>query len=62
MKKSCKECPWVVKNSHNQTIVSFSKKQNKPHNCHMSNNGGKKLWEIEETTKCYGRLKFEQSL
>ena len=47
MKKSCKECPWVVKNSHNETIVSFSKKQNKPHNCHMSNNGGKKLWEVE---------------
>jgi hypothetical protein len=59
---SCKECPWKVKNSHNDMIVGFSIKTDKPHNCHMTDNGGKNLWNIEEKTKCYGRKEYEKSL
>jgi hypothetical protein len=60
MKKPCKECPWVVNNSHNDMIVRFSKKMDKPHNCHMVN-GGKELWNLKEGTKCNGRKKYENS-
>jgi hypothetical protein len=59
---SCKECPWKVKNSHNDMIVGFSIKTDKPHNCHMTDNGGKNLWNIEEKTKCNGRKEYEKSL
>ena len=45
-KKSCKECPWVVRNKHNDMIVGFSQRMDKPHNCHMVN-GGKELWNIK---------------
>ena len=58
---SCKECPWSVKNKHNNTIVDFSKKTDKPHNCHMVN-GGKELWNINEKTKCNGRQNYEKSI
>ena len=58
---SCKECPWVVKNKHNDTIVGFSKRTDKPHNCHMVN-GGKELWNINEKTKCKGRQNYEKSI
>jgi hypothetical protein len=44
---SCKECPWKVKNSHNDMIVGFSIKTDKPHNCHMTDNGGKNLWNVK---------------
>jgi hypothetical protein len=40
-------------------IVGFSKKMDKPHNCHMSKNGGKNLWNVEENTKCNGRKLYE---
>ena len=59
--KTCKECPWRVKNKHNNTIVDFSKKTDKPHNCHMVN-GGKELWNINEKTKCNGRQNYEKSI
>ena len=59
MKKQCKECPWVIKNNHNDMIVGFSKKMDKPHNCHMTN-GGKELWNLKEETKCIGRQKYEE--
>lgn len=55
---NCKECPWVVRNKHNDNIVKFSKRMNKPHNCHMVN-GGKDLWNINESTMCSGRKKYE---
>jgi hypothetical protein len=58
---TCKECPWSVKNKHNNTIVDFSKKTDKPHNCHMVN-GGKELWNINEKTKCNGRQNYEKSI
>ena len=35
MEKPCKECPWVVRNKNNDTIIIHSKKWNKKHNCHM---------------------------
>ena len=56
---TCKECPWSVKNKHNDTIVGFSKRMDKPHNCHMIK-GGKELWNIDEKTKCNGRKKYEK--
>ena len=59
--KTCKECPWRVKNKHNNTIVDFSKKTDKPHNCHMVN-GGKELWNINEKTKFNGRQNYEKSI
>ena len=61
MTSSCKECPWSVKNKHNDTIVGFSKRMDKPHNCHMIN-GGKELWNINKKTKCKGREEYEKSL
>lgn len=57
---SCKECPWVIKNKHNDMIVKFSKQMDKPHNCHMKN-GGKELWNINEKTKCNGRKEYEKN-
>jgi hypothetical protein len=35
IKKNCKECPWVVRNKNNDTIINHSKRLNKKHNCHM---------------------------
>ena len=52
---SCKECPWAVKNKHNESIVGFSKKMDKPHNCHMVN---KNIWDINEKEICAGRKLF----
>jgi hypothetical protein len=57
---TCKECPWSVKNKHNETIVGFSKRMDKPHNCHMVN-GGKELWNTKEKTKCNGRKEYEKN-
>jgi hypothetical protein len=59
--KTCKECPWRVKNNHNDMIVGFSKKMDKPHNCHMKTEG-KELWNTQEKTKCQGRKEYEKSL
>jgi hypothetical protein len=56
---ACKECPWVVRNKHNDMIVGVSKRLDKPHNCHMKN-GGKELWNINEKTKCDGRKEYEK--
>lgn len=47
-------------NKHNETIIGFSKRTDKPHNCHMTKNGGEKLWDIDEKTKCRGRLNYEK--
>ena len=52
-KKPCKECPWVVRNKHNDTIVKFSKEKNKNHNCHMTE-GSKNLWKVNSKTECVG--------
>lgn len=57
-KKPCKECPWVVRNRHNDTITKFSKRINKKHNCHMTNAGRKNLWKIEEGCQCVGQELF----
>ena len=58
---TCKECPWRIKNKHNESIVGFSKRMDKPHNCHMAK-GGKDLWNVEEKTKCKGRQDYEKSI
>jgi len=60
-KKSCKECPWIVRNRFNDMIIGHSMKHDKPHNCHMippEKRGG--LWETKEETKCIGRKQFEK--
>ena len=54
MKKFCKECPWVIRNKHNDIIVGFSNKTGKSHNCHMTE-GVKNLWKvIDNKMECYG--------
>jgi hypothetical protein len=61
--KTCKECPWAIRNKHNDMIVGFSQRMDKPHNCHMippDKRGG--LWEVkEEKTKCNGRKEYEKN-
>lgn len=55
MKKPCKECPWVVRNHNNDTIVEHSKRLDKTHNCHMikhSKRGG--LWDTKKECQCVG--------
>ena len=60
MKKSCKECPWVIRNKHNDIIVGFSNKTGKSHNCHMTE-GVKNLWEvIDNKMECYGSKKLNK--
>jgi hypothetical protein len=57
MKKPCKECPHIIRNRHNDTIVKFSEKWNKSHNCHMTE-GKKNLWKVEdEKLECWGSKK-----
>jgi hypothetical protein len=58
---ACKECPWIIRNKHNDMIVEFSKKMDKPHNCHIKN-GGKNLWSTTEKNKCDGRKEYEESI
>jgi hypothetical protein len=41
-------------------IVGFSKKMDKPHNCHMKTEG-KELWNAIEKTKCNGRKESEKN-
>lgn len=55
MKKPCKECPWIVRNRHNDTIIEFSNRMEKSHNCHMTETGKKNLWNVENKYKCRGR-------
>lgn len=55
MSKPCKECPWVVKNKHNNMIVDFSKRMDKNHNCHMVN---KNIWDVKDKEICKGRKEF----
>lgn len=54
-KKPCKECPWVVRNKHNDIIVNFTKRMNKNHNCHMIN---KNIWDVKDNEICKGRKEF----
>ena len=58
---NCKECPWVIRNKHNDNVINFSKRMNKPRNCHMVS-GGKDLWNVNESTMCSGRKKYERDL
>ena len=58
MKSTCKECPWVIRNRHNDTIVNFSIKTGKNHNCHMSNEGKINLWLVKKNSECIGRKQF----
>ena len=58
IKKSCKECPWVVSSRNNTSITNFAKKHNKTHNCHMvppEKRGG--LWDVKKECMCVGSRK-----
>lgn len=58
VKNCCKECPWVVKNNNNESIVKHSKKWNKKHNCHMLiKNKNVKLWDNFPEFQCVGNKK-----
>lgn len=57
-KKPCKECPWVVNNRNNNTIVNHSKKWNKKHNCHMLiKDTDINLWDNFPKFQCVGNKK-----
>lgn len=59
MKKHCKECPWVVKNKHNDSIVNHSKRFNKKHNCHMMvDHVGDTLWSENPKCQCVGNKEY----
>jgi len=59
MKKSCKECPWVIKNKNNDSITNHSKKFNKKHNCHMLiKDKDIKLWDTFPKFQCVGNKLF----
>jgi hypothetical protein len=54
VKKPCKECPHIIKNSHNDMIVDFGRRTGKQHNCHMTE-GVKDLWNVKDKKlECYG--------
>jgi len=58
MVKNCKECPWVIRNRNNDSIINHSKKWGKKHNCHMKIKGtNKKLWEDNPEFQCIGNKK-----
>lgn len=53
MKRCCIECPHIVKNQHNKTIVAFAQRHNKKHNCHMTT-GKVNLWTVTNPAlECY---------
>lgn len=58
MKSTCKECPWVLRNKHNDTIVNFSIKTGKKHNCHMTKEGKNDLWTLKSGSECIGIKQF----
>lgn len=67
MKKNCKECPWKVKNNHNdnliKTIIRWVKngsRKNTKHVCHMVNPN---IWgEVNDKNVCAGSIKSISSL
>jgi hypothetical protein len=63
MKSHCKECPHIIRNRHNDTIVEFSRRTKRLHNCHMTE-GKKDLWNVKDKSIiCYGsKLKEKVTL
>lgn len=61
--KQCEECPWVIKNKNNDSIVEHSKKWKKKHNCHMLLKDRKfNLWDDFPKFQCVGNKKEIGSL
>ena len=59
MKKPCKECPHLIRNRNNDTIVEFAERTGKSHNCHMTK-GKKDLWDVtDKKLECYGSKKVK---
>lgn len=59
---NCKECPWVVRNRNNDSIINHSKKWGKKHNCHMKIKGtNKKLWGVNTEFQCEGNKNYSVS-
>ena len=47
----------LIKNHHNDMIVSFAERTGKKHNCHMTE-GKKDLWNVtDKKLECYGSKK-----
>lgn len=59
LKKPCKECPWVVRNKHNDTIVNHAKKWNKTHNCHMVDSN---IWDTKKECQCAGNKQYMEQI
>ena len=59
MKKPCKECPWMVRNKNNDSIISHSKRFNKKHNCHMKiKDTEEQLWDQKPKHQCVGNRDY----
>jgi hypothetical protein len=57
MKRHCKECPHIIRNQHNDMIVSFVERTGKKHKCHMIIKGkNKKLWTVDPEFECCGSI------
>lgn len=55
MRKNCQECPYIIRNRHNDKFVEFVNKFGLKHNCHMTP-GVKDFWNINNKKwECYGR-------
>jgi hypothetical protein len=59
--KHCKECPWVIRNKNNDSIINHSKRMGKGHNCHMTIKN-EKLWDVVPEFQCLGNKLFLKSI
>jgi hypothetical protein len=64
--KNCKECPWVVKNNHNNNLINNINRlyennslSDTIHNCHMKNSN---IWDKSDKNKCIGSILNNEKL
>jgi hypothetical protein len=56
MNRHCKECPYKVRNGHNERITAFAEKTGRRHNCHMGK-GKTNLWQVsDDRLECAGSI------
>lgn len=53
----CKECPWKIRNNHNDSFINHSKKHNKSHNCHMRTSD---IWNVDPKLECKGNIRKDK--
>jgi hypothetical protein len=59
IKKCCRECPWIIRNKNNDSLIKHSKNFNKKHNCHMLiKDKDIKLWDSFPKFQCIGNKLF----